>query len=176
MSLTFINRAYLRLIYSLPRVYLLNNVLISTLVYLIAVRWMVISHNFIWHYSDVIMSAMASQITSLATVSSTVYSRRRSQKTSKLRVTGLCEWKPPVTGEFTIQMASNTENVSIWWCHHGFNHLSIWWSKFWFTCTLLFKKSWHILWCQQVVLKCGRKICKYACWIVGFSVWSSKIW
>ena len=35
--------------------------------------------------------------------------RHRSKKTSKLRVTGLCEGKSPVTGEFPLQMASNTE-------------------------------------------------------------------
>ena len=45
--------------------------------------------------------------------------RRRSKKTSKLRVTGLCAWNSPVTGEFPAQMASNAENVSIWWRHHG---------------------------------------------------------
>ena len=36
------------------------------------------------------------------------------KKTSKLRVTGLCAGNSPVTGEFPAQMASNTENVSIW--------------------------------------------------------------
>ena len=46
--------------------------------------------------------------------------RRRSKKTSKLRVTGLCAGNSPVTGEFPAQMASNAENVSIWWRHHGF--------------------------------------------------------
>ena len=45
--------------------------------------------------------------------------RRRSKKTSKLRVTGLCAGNSPVTGEFPAQMASNAENVSIWWRHHG---------------------------------------------------------
>ena len=44
--------------------------------------------------------------------------RRRSKKTSKLRVTGLCVWNSPGTGEFPAQMASNAENVSIWWRHH----------------------------------------------------------
>ena len=44
--------------------------------------------------------------------------RRRSQKTSKLRVTGLSEGNPPVTGRFPSQRASNEENVSIWWRHH----------------------------------------------------------
>ena len=47
------------------------------------------------HYNDVIMSAMASQITSPTALYSTVYSRRRSRKTSKLRVTGLCVGKSP---------------------------------------------------------------------------------
>ena len=45
--------------------------------------------------------------------------RRRSKKLSKLRVTGLCAGNSPETGEFPAQMASNTENVSIWWRHHG---------------------------------------------------------
>ena len=42
--------------------------------------------------------------------------RRRSKKASKLRVTGLCEENSPGTG----QMASNAENVSIWWRHHDY--------------------------------------------------------
>ena len=37
----------------------------------------------------------------------------------KARVTGLCAWNSPGTGEFPAQMASNAENVSIWWRHHG---------------------------------------------------------
>ena len=44
--------------------------------------------------------------------------RPRSKKTSKLRVTGLCAGNSPGTGEFPAQMASNAENVSIWWRHH----------------------------------------------------------
>ena len=44
--------------------------------------------------------------------------RRRSKKTSKLRVTGLCVGNSPVTGEFPAQRASHAENVSIWWRHH----------------------------------------------------------
>ena len=43
--------------------------------------------------------------------------RRRSKKTSKLRVTGLCVGNSPVTGEFFAQVTSNAENVSIWWRH-----------------------------------------------------------
>ena len=45
--------------------------------------------------------------------------RRRSKKTSKRRVTGLCAGNSPGTGEFPAQMASNAENISIWWRHHG---------------------------------------------------------
>ena len=45
--------------------------------------------------------------------------RRRSKKTSKLCGTGLCAGNSPVTGEFPTQMASNAENVSVWWRHHG---------------------------------------------------------
>ena len=45
---------------------------------------------------------------------------RRSKKTSKLRLTGLCEGNSPVTGEFPAQMASDAEDVSIWWRHHIF--------------------------------------------------------
>ena len=44
--------------------------------------------------------------------------RRRSKKTLKLCVTGLCAGNSPVTGEFPAQMASNVENISIWWRHH----------------------------------------------------------
>ena len=44
--------------------------------------------------------------------------RRRSKKTSKLRVIGLCAGNSPGTGEFPAQMASNVENVPIWWRHH----------------------------------------------------------
>ena len=43
---------------------------------------------------------------------------RRSKKTPKLRVTGICAGNSPVTSEFPTQKASNAENVSIWWRHH----------------------------------------------------------
>ena len=44
--------------------------------------------------------------------------RRRWKKTSKLRVTGLCEGNSLVTSEFPSQKSSNAENCSIWWRHH----------------------------------------------------------
>ena len=67
------------------------------------------------HYGDGIMGTMTSQITSLTIVYSTMV---RSKKTFKLRVTGLCAGNSPGSGEFPAQMASNAENVSIWWRHH----------------------------------------------------------
>ena len=70
------------------------------------------------HHNDVMMRAMTTQLTSLTVVYSIVYSRRRSKKTLKLRVTGLCVGNSPGTGEFPTQRASNAENVSIWWSHH----------------------------------------------------------
>ena len=76
-------------------------------------------HQPFWvlHYSDVIMGSMASQITSLMVVNSTVYSVEIKININA-RVTGLCVGNSPVTGEFPAQMASTAENVSIWWRHH----------------------------------------------------------
>ena len=85
------------------------------------------------------MSTMTSQITSLTNG----LFRRRSKKTSKLRVTGLCEGNSPVTGEFPAQRTSklNAETVSIWWRHHGMSllHLVLLNSK-------LTRQQIHLLW------------------------------
>ena len=51
--------------------------------------------------------------------------RHRLEKTSKLRVTGLCAGNSPVAGEFTAQMASNAENVSIWWRHRKLHDIHL---------------------------------------------------
>ena len=64
------------------------------------------------------MGTIASEVTSITIVYSTVLIGRRSIKTSKLRVTGLCVGNSSETDEFPAQMASNAENVSIWWRHH----------------------------------------------------------
>ena len=69
------------------------------------------------------MSAMASQITSLAIVTQPFIQGADQKKTSKLRVTGLCEGISPVIDEFPAQKASDAENVSIWWRHHEWRHL-----------------------------------------------------
>ena len=77
-----------------------------------------------FHYSDVIMSAMASQITSLAIVYSTVMQTKENFKAPR-------HW--PLWQEFTgdrwipAQKASNAENISIWWRHHV--NTWIWWRQ-----------------------------------------------
>ena len=45
--------------------------------------------------------------------------RRRSKKTSKLRVTGLYVGNSPVTGELPTKRASNAEKCSLWWRHQS---------------------------------------------------------
>ena len=47
--------------------------------------------------------------------------RHRPKKTSKLRVTGLCEGNLRVTSEIPAQRASDSANVSIWWRHHVYS-------------------------------------------------------
>ena len=74
------------------------------------------------HYSDVILSAMASQTTSITAACS---AKRTSNKTSKLRFTGLCEGNPSVTRGFPSQRTSNEKNVSIWWRHHEWLHVPL---------------------------------------------------
>ena len=71
------------------------------------------------HYSGVkiIWSHLKSPASRLVLLSR--LSRCRSKETSKFRITGLCERNPPVTDGFPSQRASNAENASIWWCHHG---------------------------------------------------------
>ena len=82
------------------------------------------------HNNDVIMSAMVYQLTSLTIVYSTVYSRCRSKKTSKLQVTGLCQGNSLVKGEFPAQRAGNAENLSIWWRHHDSSvNFQVWFSS-----------------------------------------------
>ena len=62
------------------------------------------------------MGAIASLITSLTIVYSTVYSdgyQRKYQSPASLAFV----W-PPGTGEFPAQMVSNAENTPIWWRLH----------------------------------------------------------
>ena len=76
--------------------------------------WMIVFVHI--HYND-IMSAMASQSQPHDCLFNRLF-RRRWNKISKLRVTGLCVGNSPVTSEFPTQKASNVENVSIGRRHH----------------------------------------------------------
>ena len=79
------------------------------------VGWIQTRGIVITHYCDVIMGAIASQITSRTIVYSTVYSdadQRRHQSSASLAFA-------PETGEFPAQKASTSENVSIWWRHNA---------------------------------------------------------
>ena len=69
------------------------------------------------HYIDVIMTTMTSQITSLTVGYSIVYSGADKKNIKAPRHWPLCG-EFTGTGEFPAQMASNAENVSIWWRHH----------------------------------------------------------
>ena len=74
------------------------------------------------HYGDIIMSAMASRITGISSVCSTVCSganqenikRKHQSFASLVLVRGIHRWR-----EFPAQRASNAEIVSICWHHHG---------------------------------------------------------
>ena len=83
-------------------------------------------HAMINHYDDVTVSGLASQITSLTIVYSTIL-----RVQIKENITGLCVGNSPGTGEFPAQMASNAETVSIWWRHYALNISLMWtlWSS-----------------------------------------------
>ena len=71
-----------------------------------------------YHYSDVILRAMASQITGVSMVYSTICSgsdQRKHQRSASLAfVRGIHR-----SSVNSPQRASNAENVSIWWRHHA---------------------------------------------------------
>ena len=72
------------------------------------------------HYSDIIMSAMAPQITSISIVCSTVCSGAESSASLPF-VRGIHRWlvESPHNGP------SNTKDVSIWWHHHRHHHIKL---------------------------------------------------
>ena len=99
------------------------------------------------HYIDVTISAMASQITGISDVYSTVCSgahQRKHQSSTSLAF----ERNPPVTGGFPSQRASNAENVSIWWRQHGLRgpstfHQKDKWSQFFMKIVLSRVEKWQ---------------------------------
>ena len=79
-----------------------------------------VARQAILNYNDVIMGAIASNHQPHDCLLNRLF-RRRSKKTSKLRVTGLCVGNSPGADEFPAQMASYAENISIWWRHHAWS-------------------------------------------------------
>ena len=75
------------------------------------------------HYFDVMMGAMASQITSFTIVCSSVYSG--AHKKNKAPRDWPLWGNSPVTDELPAQRASSAENVSIVWRHHAATHLKL---------------------------------------------------
>ena len=103
-----------------------------------------------WHYGDVIVGTIASQITSLAIDYSTVYldpDQRKHQSSASLAI---CAGNSPEAGEFPAQMASNAEDVSICWRHHGglFSYLDV---------------NWNVLQCWHVFIYLLRT--ENLCWV-----------
>ena len=100
-------------------------------------RWIPI--GMLKHCGDVIMGAIASQITSLTIVYSTIYSdadQRKHQSSASLAFV----WR--------IHRDRNAENVSIWWRHHE-NSMSWSHNRFWKMDAL-----WH-LWWRKFSTTCG---------------------
>ena len=73
------------------------------------------------HYCDAMMGTVASQITSLTVVYLTDYSDADQRKHQISASLAFVPGNSPGTGEFPAQMASNAENVFIWWRHHAMN-------------------------------------------------------
>ena len=74
----------------------------------------------VYNHNDVIMGAMdpkssASRVFAQPFIHCADQSKHQNSAST---VTGLCVGNSPVTGHFPAQMASNAENVSIWWPNH----------------------------------------------------------
>ena len=75
------------------------------------------------------MSVIASQITGLSIVFSSVCLGADQRKLQSIALLALCEGNPPVTGGFPSQMASNGEDISFWLRHHVFCFGYSWFTK-----------------------------------------------
>ena len=71
------------------------------------------------HYSDVIMGAMAPQITSITIVCSSAYSAAHQRKHQSSASLAFLRGNHRRSVNSPKKRASNAENVSIWWRHHG---------------------------------------------------------
>ena len=94
-----------------------------------------------WHYNDVIVGAMVSQITNHTIVHSTAYSGAGQRKPQKLRLTGLCEGSSPVTGESPAQRASKHGK-----CFTPFGDVIMWTAQHLHYSDVIYKRHcvWHL--------------------------------
>ena len=79
----------------------------------------------------------------------------RSKKTSKVRVTVLCAGNSPVTSEFPAQMASDVENISIWWRHHECNYDGT--GNMVATAATVILVTWHVVKSVQLIWRLGTR-------------------
>ena len=93
------------------------------------------------HYSDIIMGAMASKITGVSIIYSTICSGTH-QKKHQISVSLAFVSNSPVVDEFAAQTACNAKNVSIWWCHHA---LSNTFSCFWCPPVVTYPHEWSLV-------------------------------
>ena len=122
------------------------------------------------HYSDVIMGAMASPITSLTIVYSTVYSGADKRK-----------HQSPGGGDFPAQRASNAENDSIRWRHQRIYTVAVgctqnqqWLLKYSSECPWMFLQYmaniYVMLWIMNS-LRIPLWVIKQECWLTKWSFW-----
>ena len=103
------------LLYGFIRSSWLSGVIVFAVINWVNCGWGLVApsyHTISYHYSDVIMSTIVSQITSLTIVYSTTYSGADQRKHRSYAPMAFVRWI------FPAQRGSNTENVSIWWRHH----------------------------------------------------------
>ena len=84
--------------------------------------------------------------------------RRRSMKTSKLRVTSLCAGNSPVTGEFPAERANNADNVS-------------------FDNVIMSSPPFYTIWSLYHMAREHGSSVKTNCkWAISFSLWNVVGW
>ena len=77
------------------------------------------------HYCDVLMGAIASQITSLTSAYSTVYSDADQRKHQSSAALAFVQGIHRGSVNSPHKKASNAENVFIWWRHHVFRDIPL---------------------------------------------------
>ena len=119
--------------------------------------WCTILTNVWSHYGDVIMGTIVSQITSLTIVYSVVYSgadQRKHQRSASLA--------------FVSPMASNAENISLWWRRHEDNCLLYIYESMGIVFVILFPFSKGILVISPKFIMVITQHCD--------PLWISKLW